>query len=447
MMEYKTISGWGRTSPVRSGVVRGDERAVREALEAPGVAWAPRGMGRSYGDAAVNAGGGVLQLDGGGIEIDASTGRAVCTADVTIDDLIARAVPLGYFVPVTPGTRFVSLGGAVAADIHGKNHHRDGSIGEHVLEVQLLDGSGSALRLRPGTPEFDATVGGMGLTGLILEVTLQLTPIRSPRMSVDTHRVGSLVELMDRMREKDMTHRYSVAWIDVMKRGRRMGRGVLTVGDHLPDDEPLVYQKPRVLPIGRLCPPINLLSRLSATAFNEAWWRKAPKARLHEPQTIPKFFHPLDAIGDWNRLYGPRGFLQHQFCIPDASEEILIEVVRAWAASGLPSSLNVLKRFGPGSGRPLSFPTAGWTLTVDVPVVRSGILSETLSRVDAMVLDAGGRHYLAKDAYLSPDHVRRGYPHLEEWRALRDTMDPEGRWSSDLGRRLGLVAPSAPVKG
>lgn len=446
-MRYQTLAGWGRTSPVRCAVAQVGEEGARATLAESARTWIPRGMGRAYGDAAVNAGGGVLRVESGRIEIDHSTGRAVCAADVTIDDLIAASVPLGYFVPVTPGTRFVSLGGAVAADIHGKNHHRDGSIGDHLIALRLLDGSGSIRVLRPGMPEFDTTVGGMGLTGLILEVTLELIPIRSPRMSVDTFRVETLVDLMHLMREKDLTHRYSVAWIDVMARGRRLGRSVLTVGDHLAEDEVLEYHKPRVLPFGALCPPVNLLSRSSARAFNEMWWRKAPKSRLEEPQTIPAFFHPLDGVGDWNRLYGRSGFLQHQFCIPDSSEELLLEVVRVWSESRLPSSLNVLKRFGTGSHRPLSFPIAGWTLTVDVPVVRGDVLSSTLKRLDAMVLEAGGRHYLAKDAYLAAESVARGYPRLEEWRAVRDAMDPDGRWVSDLGRRLGLVSPGAVVGG
>ena len=445
MSENARLSGWGRTAPVNVRRHYESVGSVERSMSATSGAWLARGMGRAYGDAAVLAGGNVVSLSDNRLEIDEAAGWAICSADVTIDRVISAAVPRGFFVPVTPGTRMVSVGGAVAADIHGKNHHHDGSFGDHVRWLKLVDGAGVTHQLVPGTKEFDATVGGMGLTGLITEVCFSLIPIVSPRMVVDTYRVENLGELMMRMRELDAHHRYAVAWIDVMSSGRHLGRGVLTAGDHSPEPEPLDYRAPRILAAGRFLPPVNLVNRLTTSMFNELWWRKAPRSRQGELQRIPTFFHPLDGVGGWNRLYGPRGFIQHQICVPDGAEEVLHQVVSAWSRSRLPSSLNVLKRFGPGSDRPLSFPMSGWTLTVDVPANGAATLRTTLDKIDALVLDAGGRHYLAKDAYLRPRAVERGYPRLAEWRAVRDAMDPQGRWCSDLGTRLELVSPQVSV--
>ena len=447
MMETTRLSGWGRTAPVNARLHRSTSDELCERIGRSALTWVPRGMGRAYGDAAVLAGGNVVSLTDNRLAIDVENEWAICSADVTIDQVIEAAVPRGFFVPVTPGTRMVSIGGAVAADIHGKNHHHDGSFGDHVRWLRLLDGRGQVRELRPGTREFDATVGGMGLTGVIIEVCFSLIPIRSPWMTVDTYRVNELDELMSLMRELDAIRRYSVAWIDVMSTGSSLGRGVLTAGDHIADYEPLEYHSPQVIPVGHALPPVNMVNRVTAAAFNELWWRKAPRQRLEERQSIPHFFHPLDGVGAWNRLYGPAGFIQHQFCVPDGAEDVLREVVGVWSSSRMPSSLNVLKRFGPGSVRPLSFPMAGWTLTVDVPAKGGERLRTTLERIDHLVLDGGGRHYLAKDSYLRPGSIRRGYPRLREWRQVRDEMDPDGRWTSDLARRLGLVGAPMHVEG
>ena len=447
MIQSERLAGWGRTAPVTVHRRYGTTDSVPKVIGASDEMWLARGMGRAYGDAAVLAGGNVVSLSDDRLIIDEDSGCAVCSADVTIDRVIAAAVPRGYFVPVTPGTRLVSVGGAVAADIHGKNHHHDGTFGDHVRWIRLVDGSGVEHQLLPGSKEFEATVGGMGLTGLITEVCFSLIPIVSPRMIVDTYRVSGLVDLMSTMKELDAQHRYAVAWIDVMSAGAGLGRGVLTAGDHSSESEPLDYRSPRILPVGRLLPPVNLVNRASTSAFNEMWWRKAPRRRIGEAQSIPAFFHPLDGVGGWNRLYGRHGFVQHQICVPDGADEVLHEVVSTWSCSRIPSSLNVLKRFGPGNGRPLSFPLSGWTLTVDVPANGGSALRSTLRLIDDLVLDAGGRHYLAKDSYLRAAAVERGYPELGAWREVRNEMDPHGRWCSELGKRLGLVPRQPAVAG
>ena len=377
--------------------------------------------------------------------IDDVAGTASAPAGVSLDALLRTIVPRGYFVPVTPGTRFVTVGGAIASDIHGKNHHLDGSFGNHVRRLSLLLADGSVVDIGPDRrPDlFWATVGGMGLTGVILDATVQLLRVETSRIAVDTTRTPDLDTLLTLMDEGDRYHRYSVAWIDLMAKGARLGRGVLTRGDHawadqlLPRDavEPLAYDPRQVVAVPPLVPPPGVLNHLSVAAFNEFWFRKAPKRRVGQIMSIPGYFHPLDAVGSWNRLYGRRGFLQYQFVVPFGEEAALRTVVERLAASGTTSFLAVLKRFGAANPGPLSFPAPGWTLALDLPAGAPG-LAALLHGLDDLVLGAGGRHYLAKDGHTTPAAVRRGYPRLEEWRAVRAGVDPAGVWASDQSRRL-----------
>jgi decaprenylphospho-beta-D-ribofuranose 2-oxidase len=284
----------------------------------------------------------------------------------------------------------------------------------------------------------------MGLTGIVLEATFAALPIETSRCVVDTTRFPDLDALLAAMSDGDEQHRYSVAWIDLVARGRHLGRSILTRGDHAPAAElgataggdPLRY-RPRTLAAipGRMP---SVLNPASIRAFNEAWYRRAPRRRERELQSITRFFHPLDAVAGWNRLYGRHGFLQYQFVVPFGEEGALRRVVERVAADGHASFVNVLKRFGPGNPAPLSFPMAGWTLTIDLPAGVAG-LGALLHELDELVLDAGGRHYLAKDAHTTPDAIRRGYPRLAEWQEARHKADPAGRWISDLARRLELI--------
>jgi decaprenylphospho-beta-D-ribofuranose 2-oxidase len=446
----RPLTGWGRTNATVAEVLDVPNHEVAAAIKEAGPRGAlVRGLGRSYGDAAQNAGGLVLRLAGSAHQavIDAVGGTVTVPGGVSLDDLLRVLVPRGWFVPVTPGTRFVTVGGAIASDIHGKNHHVEGSFGNHLERLTLMLADGSVVAVGPAEqPElFWATVGGMGLTGAILDATVRLLPIETSLMSVDTTRVADLDTLFATMSEGDDHYRYSVAWLDPLAKGGALGRAVLTCGDHAPLAQldakaagtPLAYRPRQLAMVPPLVPPMGVINHTTVAAFNEFWFRKAPQHREAELQTIASFFHPLDMIGAWNRVYGSRGMLQYQCVVPFGEEEAMRTVIERLSANGAPSFLTVLKRFGAGNPAPLSFPAPGWTLAIDVPIARG--LGDMLHGLDRVVLDAGGRHYFAKDAHTTADAIRRGYPRLAEWKAVRDRVDPTGVWQSDLSRRLGLT--------
>ncbi|MEU6156918.1 FAD-binding oxidoreductase [Streptomyces sp. NPDC047130] len=444
------VTGWGRTAPTVARLVR--PRSYDEAVAAVRGCGArggiPRGLGRAYGDAAQNAGGAVLDMTA--LDrihaVDVAGGVVLCDAGVSLHRLMQVLLPLGWFVPVTPGTRYVTVGGAIGADIHGKNHHVSGSFSRHVLSMELLTADGSIRTVSPGDPLFDATCGGMGLTGVVLTASLRLQPVQTSLMAVDTERATDLDDLMARLTATDHHYRYSVAWIDLLARGRATGRAVLTRGDHAPLDalprssrarrDPLAF-RPSRLPAAPSFLPDGLLGRTTVGVFNELWYRKAPRRRTGELQRLPAFFHPLDGVPHWNRVYGRGGFVQYQFVVGHGEEETLRRVVRRVSDHRCPSFLAVLKRFGDGDPGWLSFPTAGWTLALDIPAGLPG-LGELLDGLDEEVASAGGRVYLAKDARLRPELLPAMYPRLDEFRALRAELDPRGVFTSDLSRRLGL---------
>jgi decaprenylphospho-beta-D-ribofuranose 2-oxidase len=445
------LSGFGRATPSAATLVDVDEEQLAAAIkDLPARGGIARGLGRSYGDPAQNAGGHVLRLapDNESIVIDDAAGTVTVGAGVSIDELLNVIVPRGWFVPVTPGTRFVTVGGAIASDIHGKNHHLDGSFGNYVTRLRLMLADTTVVEVGPDRdPDlFWATVAGMGLTGVILDATFRLLPIETSRISVDTYRLPNLDEVMSRMVESEADFRYSVAWIDLLATGKHFGRGVLTNGEHATHDQlppqqaiaPLAYDSRQLVTIPPLVPSAGVINRASVAAFNEVWYRKAPRRRQGELQSIPTYFHPLDLVGDWNRVYGRQGFLQYQFVVPYEAEPVMRTIIERLSAARLPIFLVVLKRFGPGNPAPLSFPTSGWQLAIDIGANRRG-LADLLRHFDAMVLDAGGRHYLAKDYQTTPEAIRRGYPRLDDWLTVRDRVDPAGVWASDLSRRLGLT--------
>jgi decaprenylphospho-beta-D-ribofuranose 2-oxidase len=444
----RPLVGWGRTSPSVATVhPAGDDADLSRLLAGTGRRGVlARGLGRSYGDAAQNGGGVVVDMTTRNrvLSVDDATGLVTAEAGVSIDQLMRLLLPRGLFVPVSPGTRQVTVGGAIAADIHGKNHHVDGSFGQHIVALDLLVADGTVRTLTPESELFWATVGGMGLTGLVLRATLRMKRVESAYCVVDTERCADLDDLMSRMAEGDQRYTYSVAWIDCLARGSSLGRSVLTRGWPATVEQLPRALRARALDFGPrrllVAPPgipSGLLNRLTVRAFNELWFRKAPRQRRGEIQGISAFFHPLDAVGQWNRIYGPRGFLQYQVVVPFGAEDTLRRGVEMLSGAGQASFLAVLKRFGPSSPGHLSFPAPGWTLALDVPIGAPG-LGGLLDRLDDEVLAAGGRAYLAKDSRLSRSAVARMYPRLEEWRSVRRAADPDRVFMSDLARRLGL---------
>ncbi|MEU0113014.1 FAD-binding oxidoreductase [Streptomyces bobili] len=446
--ETVSVTGWGRTAPTTARLIRPRtyEEAVTAVRDSGTRGSIPRGLGRAYGDAAQNAGGAVLDMTG--LDqihaIDVAGGSVLCDAGVSLHHLMEVLLPLGWFVPVTPGTRYVTVGGAIGADIHGKNHHVSGSFSRHVVSLELLTADGTVRTVRPATALFDATAGGMGLTGVILTATVRLQPLTTTLMSVDTERATDLDDLLARLTATDHRYRYSVAWIDLLARGAATGRAVLTRGDHAPlaalparaRSAPLSF-RPARLPAAPAYVPEGLLTRRTVGLFNELWYRRAPRARSGELQRLSAFFHPLDGVPHWNRVYGRGGFVQYQFVVGHGREETLRRIVGRIARRRCPSFLAVLKRFGDADPGWLSFPVPGWTLALDIPANLPG-LAAFLDELDAEVATAGGRVYLAKDSRLRPDLLAAMYPRLDDFRALRAELDPRGVFVSDLARRLTL---------
>lgn len=456
------LTGWGRASPTAARVARPAATVeLRDLVSSTGphsgrtAHVIPRGLGRCYGDAAQCAGGLVVDCRGLDrvLDFDAASGRARLEGGVSFDALLRQVVPQGWFLPVSPGTRHVTVGGAVASDVHGKNHHVDGALGAHVDELTLVAPAGT-LVCGPAKhrEEFSATCGGMGLTGIVAEATLRLLRVETSLVKVETTRTAELDATLSALREGQQRHRYSVAWIDALAGGRHLGRGVVTAGDHArlgeltarAAAEPLRYD-PRALLDVPLAPPVSLLNVATLTAFNELWFRKAPRRPAETLETIASFFHPLDGIGGWNVLYGPHGFTQYQFVVPFGAEDVVRVALERMRQARVAPFLAVLKGFGPAGPGPLSFPSEGWTLALDVPLGREG-LGPLLDGLDELVAGAGGRVYLSKDGRLRPELLGAMYPRLAEWAEVRERLDPGHLLASDLSRRLGLDGTPAGAK-
>jgi FAD/FMN-containing dehydrogenase len=431
---------WGRYPRASQGMVRLWSRdAPFPADRLGGKTALPRGNGRSYGDSCLNDGG--MLLDTRGLDrfiaFDPTTGILRCEAGVLLADILALVVPQGWFIPATPGTQLVTVGGAIANDVHGKAHHRDGTFGRHVCRFELLRSDGSRLLCSPSenAPWYRTTIGGLGLTGLILWAELALKPIGSPYIDAETIRCGDLEELFALSAESDRDFEYTAAWLDCTARGRRLGRGLLTRGNHaLPGARPV----PKPPGSGLRVPvdlPASLINGLTLRAFNTLYYHQHASRKRALMHYVP-FFYPLDALRDWNRLYGSRGFFQYQCVLPGTGGKVAVrKVLERIGASGEGSLLAVMKVFGPlESPGLLSFPCAGVTLAVDFPHrgTRTLALMEALDRV---VRAAGGRVYPAKDARMSAESFNHYYPH---WRELLPYVDP-GSSSSFWRRTAGAL--------
>ena len=438
-----SLGGWGRF-PVSDSVAVRPEKA-RDLLPVSSSCLA-RGLGRSYGDAALN-GQGILILTerlNRFLEFDTETGIVRAEAGLSLKDLLEAFVPQGWFVPVTPGTKFCTLGGYLAADVHGKNHRQDGSFSHHVLDFEIVLADGSVRRVdKTEDPElFWATVGGMGLTGIVRDLTVQLIPVETAYMKVRHIKTKNLDQTVELLSDPNHDAKYSVAWLDCLSTGTHLGRGVLMLGEHalksqvsLRIDDPLKTAPKKVKPF-----PIDLpswaLNPVRIRAFNSlyALWQGG---RGEFVCGYDQFFYPLDGIANWNRMYGKRGFAQYQYVMPmNTAKEGTREILTLLSRERKASFLAVLKRFGPGGPGMLSFPMEGLTLALDIPM--SSDLLPFLDHLDDIVLKYGGRIYLAKDSRMKIETFHAGYPRIGEFCDARKRYDPEGRFDSDLARRIGL---------
>lgn len=437
------LSGWGRFPRRKAQVLMPtDDAGVARALaQGPAIA---RGLGRSYGDAALAPR--VLDMTRMDrfLSFDPATGALEAEAGLSLATIVETLLPRGWFLGVTPGTRYVTLGGAIAADVHGKNHHRDGSFGTYVDWIDVMGADGTVTRAsRTDNAElFHWTLGGMGLTGVILRAGLRLRPVETGWIRQEMIPAPNLDAAFEAF-EEGMGATYSVAWIDALAQGASLGRSLVMLGEHarLADLPAKARRAPFATPDPlRLSFPVDLpgfvLNPLTVRAFNGLYWRMG--LRKAGPSLVPwrPYFYPLDAIGQWNRLYGRRGFAQFQCVLPlESSREGMRAILTAIAADGSGSFLAVLKRFGPQESR-LSFPAEGYTLALDFPAAPGALA--LLARLDALVADHGGRFYLAKDSRMSAETLHRTDPRMDAFAAWRRETGRAGAFASDLSERLAL---------
>ena len=435
------LTGWGRTSggamtacrPERVSELR--ERVREGPADGGRIAY---GAGRAYGDAALNSQGRVILTRrlNRMLAFDNDSGLLEAEPGVTFNDLLAVFLPRGWLVPATPGTAFATLGGAVANDIHGKNHDRVGSFGDHLTWIDLMLPSGEIVRTTDSErPElFRATIAGLGLTGVIVGIGLRLMRVPSSAVRVRERRCRDLDAFLAALAEARQRATYSVGWIDGLAKGRELGRGLLEEAEPATEAVADTPQRARRVPMDA---PGSVLNPITIGLFNAAYYRRVPVGGRERIVPYRRFLYPLDAISDWNRIYGRGGFFQFQCVLPDASAprgiRLLLEEI---AGSGRASFLAVLKTLGAEGRGHLSFPMRGYTLALDFP--RRGGVEDVLRRLERLTLDHGGRIYLAKDAVLSPEGFRAMYPKLPEFQAVLDAIDPEHRLNSDMARRLKI---------
>lgn len=442
-MKESVRSGWGKNLNVK---------VFYESLDTSWFLGVPKmsiesglavGLGRSYGDSSLNGSGVSFtteKLDT--LEICPNNKTAICGSGVTIGELERAASKHGLFPVVVPGTEFVTVGGAIASNIHGKSHHTDGSFGDHILEISLINYRGKEMILTPdgeSQKAFWATVGGMGLTGVISQAKLRLKPIETTFMSIEEVRVKNLEEMLGVLNSFDAKYSNTAAWIDAS--GKYEGRGIVAGANHAKIHE--LSRKERKQPLKlktkrRISLPrdlsISLINTRSVRLFNTFWYRKPLKRRITHFQT---FLHPLDSILNWNSIYGRTGFLQYQFAVPYNREKLLFEFINLMKTYNVASFLTVLKKLGGKDSKFISFPIGGWTLAVDFSTKETEFIN-ALKQFDQRLIESGGRVYLTKDSRLNRTEFEKMYPEYKDWKTVKASMDPETFWKSNQGERLGL---------
>ena len=438
------ISGWGLNKHANVKIFKPSDlkELINFIKSSQQKSILARGLGRSYGDASLLDGKTIIKMDKfKKICLNTKDSTITVGAGVSIREILSEVVHKGFFLPVIPGTSNVTVGGAIAADVHGKNHYKDGSFGSNIIKISIVDGSSKVQELDPENEyhKFWATVGGMGLTGVIFEATIKLFRISSSLISVDTKRFKDLNSLMLQMDQDENYYKYNVAWIDSLNKNFR---GVLTRGNHINFEDlnpkekfnPLEYKEK----VTRSLPdflPGNLLNKYSVRAFNSVYFYKSPKDSKNEHQSVQSFFHPLDALEEWNKIYGKKGFIQYQFCVPNNSNYLIEFVLNTLRKNNIPSFLTVLKKFGVKNSSLLSFPSKGWTLATDIPNSKPNIY-KVLDFLDNEIKNCGGKIYLAKDSRQSVLTFKQTYPKLREWMKIKKELDPENKFISDMGKRL-----------
>jgi decaprenylphospho-beta-D-ribofuranose 2-oxidase len=440
----KRISNWGNYPVIETNEksFTYDEELQQLLLE--NESFIPRGNGRCYGDASLSPTTiSTLKYDKI-LFFDKILGIFECQSGLTLDEILDVVVPAGWFLPVTPGTKFITVGGAVASDIHGKNHHTEGSFSNHIHEMEILLSSGNTIICSPGLNSdlFEATCGGMGLTGIIMRVKFKLKKIETSyirQKQIKAENLQELIGLFDKYKE----FTYSVAWIDCLKRGKYSGRGILILGEHASlmelnenkKKEPLKISGKKQFNFPFYLPSWSL-NTFTVKVFNFLFYGKNLKKEINNLTGYESFFYPLDIILHWNRGYGKKGFVQYQFVIQLDSKDGLIEILQKIGDKGMGSFLVVLKVFGKQESI-ISFPKEGYTLALDFPV-RTGLF-EFLDELDQIVTRCGGRIYMSKDARMKPEVLREGYPDLESFKEIVRKYDPSGKIRSNQSDRLFLT--------
>ncbi|MGH8529572.1 MAG: FAD-binding protein [Nevskiales bacterium] len=438
------LTGWGRSRRAHSQACRPERISEVFAALKQTPDLLTYGGGRSYGDAALNSAGHSLlttRLDRL-LSFDETTGELECEPGVNFRTLWQIFLPRGWLAPVSPGTAYATIGGAIATDVHGKNHDRDGGFGQHLQWFDLALPNGEVKRVSQGEqPElFATTVGGMGLTGIVVRAVFRLLRIPSSAVSVNRRRMVDLESFLAALEESRKRDRFSVGWVDALAPGGQLGRGILETADFAPQAPPGEYREPlRRVPFNF---PAGTLNPLSVRAFNALYYRRIPAGGRARTEWLPKFLYPLDALQDWNRIYGRRGFYQFQCVIPDAQANRglrqLLETIRS---AGRGSFLAVLKTLGAEGPGYLSFPLRGYTLALDFP--RQTGVEVLLQRLEDIAIEHGGRVYLAKDATLTRERFRAMYPRWQQFATILAQIDPQGRMQSDMARRLDLRGAGA----